>query len=228
MLGQGDMLYLSPKSSKLTRAQGTLVDDKEIRRVVKFMREIASPTFERSIMQLRSTSAGGEEEGAEGSEGGASGLDARGLANAQSDPLFDDAVEVVLETKRGSVSLLQRRFGIGFTRAGRLIELMGEAGILGTHKGTVAREVTMTVEEWRAMKAQAAADAREAENPNASKPIAATLEQAQSIVNDGNLREQLEESSRKATEEMEEDGGGDEGPPFEVQTRVKGWPAPRG
>ncbi len=233
LLGQGDMLYLSPKSSKLTRAQGTLVDDKEIRRVVKFMREIASPTFERSLMQLKSTnSGGGEEEGAEGSEGGG-GLDARGLANAQSDPLFDDAVEVVLETKRGSVSLLQRRFGIGFTRAGRLIELMGEAGILGTHKGTVAREVTMTLEEWRAMKAQAAADAAQAEKGNPPKPIAATLEQAQSIVNDGNLREQMEESSRKATDEMEEaedgdeDDDGEEEPPFEVQTRVKGWPTPK-
>jgi S-DNA-T family DNA segregation ATPase FtsK/SpoIIIE len=226
LLGQGDMLYLSPKSSKLTRAQGTLVDDKEIRRVVKFMRDIASPTFERSLMQLKSASAT-EDEGDEGEHGG---LDSRGLANAQSDPLFDQAVEVVLETKRGSVSLLQRRFGIGFTRAGRLIELMGEAGILGTHKGTVAREVTMTLEEWKAMKAQAAADAAAAENGE-SHPIADTLEQAQSIVNDGNLREQLEASERKATDELDEsdEGDADEGeePPFKIETRVKTWPTPK-
>jgi S-DNA-T family DNA segregation ATPase FtsK/SpoIIIE len=222
LLGQGDMLYLSPKSSKLTRAQGTLVDDKEIRRVVKFMREIASPTFERSLMQLKSA-GGGEEDGAEDGEGGPGGLDARGLANAQSDPLFDDAVEVVLETKRGSVSLLQRRFGIGFTRAGRLIELMGEAGILGTHKGTVAREVTMSVEEWRAMKQQALADAAAAESGQ-SHPIADTLEQAQSIVNDGNLRERMEEESdHKATDETADD----EEAPFTVETRVKTWPTPK-
>jgi hypothetical protein len=163
----------------------------------------------------------------------------RGLQNAQSDELFDQAVEVVLEAKRGSVSLLQRRFGIGFTRAGRLIELMGEAGILGTHKGTVARDVTMTLEEWHAMKAQAAADAAAAEK-NPSKPIAATLEQAQSIVNEGNLRETMEESSRKATDEMEDDEDAefedaaedadedaDEEPPFKVETRVKGFPSPR-
>jgi S-DNA-T family DNA segregation ATPase FtsK/SpoIIIE len=69
LLGQGDMLYLSPKSSKLTRSQGTLVDDKEIRRVVKFMRDIASPTFERSLMQLKSANAvDGEDDG--GLEGG--------------------------------------------------------------------------------------------------------------------------------------------------------------
>ncbi|HMN40425.1 MAG TPA: DNA translocase FtsK [Phycisphaerales bacterium] len=227
LLGQGDMLYLSPKSSKLVRAQGTLVDDKEIRRVVKFMREVASPTFERSIMQLKGTTAEGDDAGDDGEPGQ---LDARGLANAQSDPLFDQAVEVVLETKRGSVSLLQRRFGIGFTRAGRLIELMGEAGILGTHKGTVAREVTMTVEEWRAMKAQALADAAEQEDGDPAKPIAPTIEQAQSIVNNGNLREQLEESAAKATDEVEDeaeaadDEDGDEDAPFKVETRVKHWP----
>ena len=231
LLGQGDMLYLSPKSSKLTRAQGTLVDDKEIRRVVKFMREVAAPTFERQLMQLKSASSDESESTDFGGE-----IDTRGLVKGQEDELFDQAVEVVLETKRGSVSLLQRRFGIGFTRAGRLIELMGEAGILGTHKGTVAREVTMTLEEWRAMKAQAAADAEAAEKGE-SNPIAPTLEQAQSIVNDGNLKEQLEESAAKATDEVDdeeyedddadesEDEESEEEPPFTVETRVNGKPS---
>jgi S-DNA-T family DNA segregation ATPase FtsK/SpoIIIE len=147
LLGQGDMLYLSPRTSKLMRAQGTLVDDKEIRRVVRFMREIASPSFERQLVSIRSKT---DEEMRDG------------LANAQEDPLFDAAVEIVLETKRGSVSMLQRRLAIGYTRAARLVEMMGEAGIIGQHKGTVAREVSMSVEEWRALKAQAAADAAEA------------------------------------------------------------------
>jgi S-DNA-T family DNA segregation ATPase FtsK/SpoIIIE len=244
LLGQGDMLYLSPKSSKLTRAQGTLVDDKEIRRVVKFMKEVASPTFERSLMQIRSASAeGGDEDG-----GGFDG-DRNGLLNAQEDPLFDQAVEAVLESKRGSVSMLQRRLAIGYTRAARLIELMGHAGILGDHKGTVAREVAMTIEEWHAIKAQAKADAEAAEKPDGapSRPVAATLEQAQTIVNDGNLREALESSGGKATDELDEmeesefddeaeDGvdedeedqeDADEDPPFEVQTRV-GKPSPNG
>lgn len=229
LLGQGDMLYLSPKSSKLTRAQGTLVDDKEIRRVVKFMREVATPTFERQLMQLKGTTI------ADGDEASAEDLH-NGLLNAQDDPLFDKAVEIVLETKRGSVSMLQRHLAIGYTRAARLIEMMGEAGILGEHKGTVAREVAITLEEWHAMKAQAKADAEEAEK-NPSKPIAPTLEQAQSIVNDGNLKESLEErSAAKATEDLEdsdeeidEDDVDDEGaedeeapePPFEVQVRTR-------
>ncbi|MDX2115578.1 MAG: DNA translocase FtsK [Planctomycetota bacterium] len=205
LLGQGDMLYLSPRSSKLTRAQGTLVDDREIRRVVKFMRDVAEPNFERQLLQIRSVNAaGGEEDAHDPAE-----IDRNGLLAAQEDPLFDKAVEIVLETKRGSVSMLQRHLAIGYTRAARLIEMMGEAGILGQHKGTVAREVAMTIEEWRAIKAQAEADAKAAEeaekrNHLAPKPVAATLEQAQSIVNDGNLREQLE-SAPKATDEFDDD-----------------------
>ncbi|TVQ31036.1 MAG: DNA translocase FtsK [Phycisphaeraceae bacterium] len=148
LLGQGDMLVLSPRSHKLMRAQGTLVEDRETRKVVRFLKDVAAPSFERQLMQIRS---------------GGDGEDAteRSLENAQSDPLFDKAVEIVLETKRGSVSLLQRRLAIGYTRASRLIDLMGMAGIIGDHKGTVAREVAITPEEWQAMKAQAEADAKE-------------------------------------------------------------------
>jgi S-DNA-T family DNA segregation ATPase FtsK/SpoIIIE len=165
LLGQGDMLYLSPRSSKLTRAQGTLVDDKEIRRVVKFMRDVAQPTFERSLMQLRPGMSPDQADGA-GGAGGMMGVngnfnqgDRDGFQAAQEDPMFDQAVEIVIETKRGSVSMLQRRLAIGYTRAARLIEMMGEAGILGGHKGTVSRDVIMTIDEWRAIKAQAEADA---------------------------------------------------------------------
>ena len=75
------------------------------------------------------------------------------------DPLFAQAVSIVLESKRGSVSLLQRRLTIGYSRASRLIEAMAAASILGEHKGSQARQVTMTLEEWEAMQAQAEADA---------------------------------------------------------------------
>lgn len=151
LLGQGDMLFLSPKSHKLMRAQGTLVEDSEIRRVVKHLKEVAAPSFERQLVQLR---ADGETE-----------PDRDGFITAQEDPLFDKAVEVVLETKRGSVSLLQRRLAIGYTRASRLIDLMGMAGIIGSYKGTVAREVVISPEEWAAMKQQAAMDSQDNEKP---------------------------------------------------------------
>ena len=165
LLGQGDMLYLSPRSSKLTRAQGTLVDDKEIRRVVKFLRDVATPTFERSLLQIRPGMSPDQAEGGPG-PAGAAGYngnfnmgDRDGFQAAQEDPMFDQAGEIVIESRRGSVSMLQRRLAIGYTRAARLIEMMGEAGILGGHKGTVSRDVIMTLDEWHAIKAQAQADA---------------------------------------------------------------------
>jgi DNA segregation ATPase FtsK/SpoIIIE, S-DNA-T family len=75
------------------------------------------------------------------------------------DDMFDDAVKVVLETRRGSVSLLQRRLNIGYGRAARLIEMMAGAGIVGDYKGTQSREATITLEEWEQMKAAEQADA---------------------------------------------------------------------
>ncbi|MCA9289041.1 MAG: hypothetical protein KDA05_10680, partial [Phycisphaerales bacterium] len=154
LLGQGDMLFLSPRTSKLCRAQGTLVDDKEIRRVVRFMRDVAAPTFERQLVQLRTADA--DEERILESKNNSSAS----LAAAQEDPMFDRAVEIVLESKRGSVSLLQRRLAIGYTRASRLIDLMGIAGIIGEHKGSVAREVAITLDDWATMKRLANEEAK--------------------------------------------------------------------
>ena len=77
------------------------------------------------------------------------------------DELYEAAVDIVVREGRGSVSLLQRRLTIGYSRASRLIEQMSEAGIIGEYKGSQAREVQMTVEEWDALRAQAAADAQD-------------------------------------------------------------------
>lgn len=150
LLGHGDMLMLTPRSSATIRAQGTLVDDAEIRSVVRFIKQHSTATFDRQIMQLGSE----QRQAVENAE-------QRFLESAQEDPLFDRAVEMVIESGRGSVSLLQRRLAIGYTRSSRLIEMMGEAGILGGHKGTVARDVIMTIEEWQAIKEQALKDAGE-------------------------------------------------------------------
>ena len=145
LMGHGDMLFLSPRSSKLSRAQGTLVDDAEIRKTVKFLKEVASQHFEPQLVQIKSPDQKDVDE------------------EAQSDPLFNDAVEVVLDSKRGSVSLLQRRLTIGYARASRLIESMASAGILGDHKTAQAREVNLTREEWDAMRAAAAEEAEQEE-----------------------------------------------------------------
>jgi S-DNA-T family DNA segregation ATPase FtsK/SpoIIIE len=139
LLGQGDMLFLPPGASKPMRGQGTYIDDKEIRDSVKMVRGLADAQYEPELVQIRPTGNIDEE--------------------AAKDELFDDAVRVVLETKRGSVSLLQRRLTIGYSRASRLIEAMAAAGLVGEYKGSQAREATITVEEWDAMKAQQQADA---------------------------------------------------------------------
>ncbi|MAE68032.1 MAG: DNA translocase FtsK [Phycisphaeraceae bacterium] len=138
LLGQGDMLYMSPRTSKITRAQGTMVDDMEIRRTVKFLKNVAEPSYEPQLVQLRTLNA--ED------------------ADVERDPLFDDAVRIIIESRRGSLSLLQRRLTIGYGRASRLIDQMEAAGILGEHKGSQSREVLITLEEWDAIQAQAAAD----------------------------------------------------------------------
>jgi len=154
LLGQGDMLMLTPRSSATIRAQGTLVDDAEIRRVVRFVRDNAGQNFEGQLVEI-------------GNHGYEAKLhEDRMRESAQEDRLFDRAVELVLESGRGSVSMLQRRLAIGYTRSARLIEMMGEAGIIGGHKGTVAREVNMTMEEWEQIKAMAESPADD--DPQAS------------------------------------------------------------
>lgn len=140
LLGQGDLLFLSPHTTELRRAQGTLVTDGEIRKVAKFLREVAAPSFERSLMAIR---PGGGDDGEGDSE----------LNLAERDPMFDQAVEIMIESGRGSVSLLQRRLAIGYSRASRLVDQMGQAGILGEHRGSVARDVLITLDDWQRMKA---------------------------------------------------------------------------
>jgi S-DNA-T family DNA segregation ATPase FtsK/SpoIIIE len=139
LLGQGDMLFLPPGASKPIRSQGTFIDDKEIRESVKLVRGMAEAQYEPELVQIRSATGSVDDE-------------------AVKDELFDDAVRVVLETKRGSVSLLQRRLTIGYSRASRLIEAMAAAGIVGSYKGSQAREAMITVEEWEAMRSQIAQD----------------------------------------------------------------------
>lgn len=126
LLGQGDMLFLRPGTSDLVRAQGAYLDDNEIRKVVKHLKEVAEPQYHPELMQMNRINTDGMKQ----------------------DELFDKAVRIVLETKRGSVSLLQRKLAIGYSRASRIIEMMASSGILGEYKGSQAREVMMTVEEW--------------------------------------------------------------------------------
>ncbi len=137
LLGEGDMLFLKPGTSDLVRAQGTFVDEAEIKRIVKHLKEVAKPQFHPELTQLNK-------------------LD---VSDVKEDELFEDAVRIVLETQRGSVSLLQRRLNIGYARASRIIEMMAAVGILGEYKGSQAREVMMTLKEYERIRGQMKTDA---------------------------------------------------------------------
>lgn len=137
LLGQGDMLFLQPGTSSLMRAQGTFVDDGEIKAVVSELRKI-EPQYSPELMKLGTITA---TDGA-----------------AEKDELFDQGVEIVLASQRGSVSLLQRRLAIGYSRASRIIDQMALAGLLGDYKGSQARECLITLEDWQSMKGKMAAD----------------------------------------------------------------------
>ncbi len=140
LLGQGDMMVVTPSGSgELRRCQGTLVTDSETRRVVTFLKDVAAPSFERSLLAVKSSAQGNLTEGAE-------------IDPNERDPMFDKAVDILIETGRGSVSLLQRRLAIGYGRASRLVDQMSVAGILSDHKGSVAREVLITSDDWARMK----------------------------------------------------------------------------
>lgn len=131
LLGNGDMLYLMPGTSKITRAQGTYVSDAEVNTVIDFYGD-CEPQYSRELAQLSSRSSG------------KSGID----AIRSRDELYEQAIDVVVREGRGSTSLLQRALGIGYGRAARLIDYMAEDGIVGDYNGSQAREVLYTPEQW--------------------------------------------------------------------------------
>ncbi|HWL93501.1 MAG TPA: DNA translocase FtsK, partial [Phycisphaerae bacterium] len=133
LMGEGDMLFLPPGSSKLVRAQGTYIEDDELKAVLSDLASKAQPQFHHELQRL-----------------------SPGMAESDSerDPLFDKAVDIIVASGRGSVSLLQRRLEIGYSRASRLIEQMAQAGLVGDYKGSQAREVAITEKEWADIKKQ--------------------------------------------------------------------------
>jgi S-DNA-T family DNA segregation ATPase FtsK/SpoIIIE len=142
LLGKGDMLFLQPGTSDLLRAQGTYASDQEISRVIAHL-ECDEPCYATELVQLKSEGEGGSLEA----------LRAR-------DPLYEQAIEIVVREGRGSCSLLQRALGIGYGRAARLIDFMAEDGIVGAYNGSNAREVLVSPDSWDALKQGRKAAAR--------------------------------------------------------------------
>jgi S-DNA-T family DNA segregation ATPase FtsK/SpoIIIE len=123
LLGSGDMLFLPPGSSKLTRLHGAFVSSAEIKRIVEFWKKQGKPSFDPSILAevKKEKEAMGEED--------------------QYDEKYDEAVAFVAETGQASISLIQRRFRIGYNRAARIVEKMEVEGVVGPSDGVKPREV---------------------------------------------------------------------------------------
>lgn len=130
LLGQGDMLYLPPGSGYTQRVHGAFVADHEVHRVVEYLKEHGEPCYIEEILQI------------DDEEGDSSGsLEIKKTPEGESDPLYDEAVAIVVKTRRASISLVQRNLRIGYNRAARLIEEMERAGLVSSMQSNGNREV---------------------------------------------------------------------------------------
>lgn len=130
LLGHGDMLYLAPGSGAPLRVHGAFVDDKEVHRIADDWRARGEPDYIDDILKLTS-------------DGGENGFDEEGKSTEDEDPLYDQAVEFVIQTRKASISSVQRRLKIGYNRAARLVEEMERTGIVGPLDGGY-RDVLVT------------------------------------------------------------------------------------
>ncbi len=129
LLGQGDMLYLPPSTSRLIRAQGVLVTDEEIHRLVEFVSAQSSPAFDAAMHEKLQSAARRTEE-----------------VTDEDEELVEKCLEIIRQEKRASTSLLQRRLRLGYTRAARIVDILEQRGILGPGEGAKPREILVDLD----------------------------------------------------------------------------------
>jgi S-DNA-T family DNA segregation ATPase FtsK/SpoIIIE len=129
LLGQGDMLYLPPSTSRLIRAQGVLVTDDEIRELVDFVSAQATPGFDSAMQEkLQSGTVPADD------------------VTEEDEELVEKCLEIIRQEKRASTSLLQRRLRLGYTRAARIVDILEQRGILGPGEGAKPREILVDLD----------------------------------------------------------------------------------
>jgi S-DNA-T family DNA segregation ATPase FtsK/SpoIIIE len=127
LLGMGDMLYMPSGTGLPIRVHGAFVSDEEVHRVVNYLKSQGQPDYIEGVLE------GGTVDGEEGADGGDAG--------GEKDPMYDQAVEVVLKNRKASISLVQRHLKIGYNRAARLVEDMEKAGLVSSMSGSGQREI---------------------------------------------------------------------------------------
>jgi len=127
LLGHGDMLYLPPGAGLPIRVHGSFVSDQEVQRVAAYLKEAGAPDYNEEVLEGPEEAGGGD----------GMGLDADG----ETDPLYDEALRLVTESRRASISAVQRRLRIGYNRAARMIEAMERSGVVGPLQPNGKREV---------------------------------------------------------------------------------------
>jgi S-DNA-T family DNA segregation ATPase FtsK/SpoIIIE len=132
LLGHGDMLYLPPGTSVPLRVHGAFVADHEVHSVVRHLKKAGSPRYLDEIL-----------DGPIGPTPGLAGIDKlpADSADAEQDPLYDQAIQVVMDTRKASISGVQRRLKIGYNRAARMVESMEAAGLVGPLQSNGSREI---------------------------------------------------------------------------------------
>ena len=143
LLGKGDMLYFPAGAAKPTRVQGAFVSDEEVEQIVDFIKSNGTAVYSQELLDSIENS-GKEAESAKAS-GDASSED-------DTDPFLNDAIDTVVETGQASTSFIQRRFKVGYARAGRIIDQMEERGVISGYQGSKPREVLWTLEKLAELK----------------------------------------------------------------------------
>ena len=138
LLGKGDMLFFPAGDPKPTRIQGAFVSDDEVEKIVDFIKSNGTATYSEDILETIENNNKTDKEKA---------LEAEHSADDDVDPFLKDAISTVVETGQASTSFIQRRFKVGYARAGRIIDQMEERGVISGYQGSKPREVLWTVEK---------------------------------------------------------------------------------
>jgi S-DNA-T family DNA segregation ATPase FtsK/SpoIIIE len=150
LVGKGDMLYAPLGGGKPTRVQGCFISPEEIEQVVEYVKQSGEAQYSDEVIAKIEQSVQEKEKGNNKPGAGPVGPGGGG-GGEEGDELLPAAVEVVLETGQASVSMLQRRLKLGYSRAARLVDQMEEQGIVGPFEGSKPRQLLITREKWQEM-----------------------------------------------------------------------------